>query len=306
MSYVPAPLAELRTYLAARTGLPFVSLGIVGNTAHKSGYHLGRDRIYGPDGQGDNDYSVQTARDKAGLSNAASAIDIGNFGDLRAFSIWLVAELRKGNVLGRDFREVIYSPDGTLVLRWVRGANGNVPFPMASTVLNNSHRTHSHISFDRDSETRTKLPLIALYFEGEDVNSFVVYERRAYAMAKIGAKLFASSQDAADGSNAVTVIDPARELVYVGTLSDSVRIVAYEPPGADDPNSSSVARFIRKQSLVQDAAGNVVIRFANEDTPDTPAATIVNPIVDEAKGLVSTAMIALQQGILADLDGLKL
>jgi hypothetical protein len=36
----------------------------VGNAKHKSGYHLGRDRIFGPIGQGQLDYSVKTARDR--------------------------------------------------------------------------------------------------------------------------------------------------------------------------------------------------------------------------------------------------
>jgi hypothetical protein len=54
-------------------------LGIVGDSNHARGYHLGRDRIYAASGVGDADYSVRTARDQAGLSNAAAAMDVGMF-----------------------------------------------------------------------------------------------------------------------------------------------------------------------------------------------------------------------------------
>ena len=80
MSYNPASLRALGSYWVAQGG---VNLGVVGNTAHVKGYHLGKDRIFdaGGPGIGWNDYSVKTARDKAGLTNGASAIDLGFPGD---------------------------------------------------------------------------------------------------------------------------------------------------------------------------------------------------------------------------------
>jgi hypothetical protein len=80
-------------YLATTWGDPTSQFGVVGNTAHVMGYHLGRDRIYTiPPGSSGADYSIQTARDKAGLSDAAAAIDIKFESDylvLRRLSVWL-------------------------------------------------------------------------------------------------------------------------------------------------------------------------------------------------------------------------
>lgn len=165
MSTNPASLRALGAYWVAQGG---VNLGVVGNAAHRKGYHLGKDRIYdgsGP-GLGSADYSVQTARDKAGLSDAASAIDLGRLdGSLPAlyrFSRWLVTQCQANKPGARDFREVIYSPDGVKVLRWDR-QRGLASAPRSGEA-DNSHLTHTHISFYRDSETRDKRPVFAPYF----------------------------------------------------------------------------------------------------------------------------------------------
>ena len=165
MSTNPTSLRQLGTYWVAQGG---VNLGVVGNTAHTRGYHLGKDRIFdgsGP-GLGSADYSVQTARDKAGLTNAASAIDLGRLdGSLPAlyrFSRWLVTQCRENKPGTRDFREIIYSPDGMKVLRWDR-QRGYSSAPRSGEA-DNSHLTHTHISFYRDSEARDKRPVFAPYF----------------------------------------------------------------------------------------------------------------------------------------------
>ena len=181
MSYAPKTINDLATYWKAQGG---VNLGIVGNTAHTVGYHLGKDRIYdgsGP-GIGDNDYSVKLARDKAGLTNAASAIDLGKLDgtltNLRRFSEWLVSRALDGKC--RDIREIIYSTsDGKYVKRWSgpdnkvytslrKNADGSI------TVItpgngDASHFSHTHISFYRDSEGRDKRPLFAPYFATPEV-----------------------------------------------------------------------------------------------------------------------------------------
>ena len=77
MSYSPKTLQTLGAYWTGQGG---VMLGIVGDVRHTAGYHLGRDRIYSSTGQGSDDYSVKLPRDKAGLSGAASAIDLGKLG----------------------------------------------------------------------------------------------------------------------------------------------------------------------------------------------------------------------------------
>lgn len=165
MTYSPKTLQDLGTYWTRQGG---VNLGVVGNTAHTKGYHLGKDRIFdgsGP-GIGTSDYSVQTARDKAGLTNAASAIDLGkldgSYANLRTFSKWLVAQARKNAPGTRDLREIIYSPDGKTVLRWDRQRGyASAPRPGEADA---SHLTHTHISFYRDSEGRDKRPIFAPYF----------------------------------------------------------------------------------------------------------------------------------------------
>jgi hypothetical protein len=258
MTYAPGTIAALRTELLRWTGLAPTSLGIVGDAAHaaRASYHNGKDRILQYDRMA-TDYSVRTQRDKDGLTNAASALDIGNFARLREMSIWLVAEARNNAPGSSDMREIIYSPDGQTVLRWDR-ERGYQSAPRTGEA-DNSHLFHTHISWYRDSEFRTKIGLFARFFEGSgDVESFAVYERRAIVAVKTGAKLYTSSALVA---NAETItISPGRELVYVGTISTDVRIVAYEPPGAPDSNVSSRAMFVKSTDLG-------ALRFVDDPVP---------------------------------------
>src|SRR3989337_3473133 len=74
---VPYNPASLRALGAFWTGQGGVNLGVVGDTAHAAkgySYHLGADQLAATA------YSTKTARDRAGLSNAASAIDLGRLG----------------------------------------------------------------------------------------------------------------------------------------------------------------------------------------------------------------------------------
>lgn len=170
MTYAPADLAEVRGYLIHRLDLqPGVArasdlerneVGIVGNAAHISsgGYHVGADDLTAA-GRVGRDYSVvESSRDRTGLSNAASALDIGDFTadlggrrvTLRSLSAAIVDACRRGDPRTRDVREVIWSPDGTAVTRWDRlgiRSGGD-----------SSHRWHTHISFFRDSEGRRARP----------------------------------------------------------------------------------------------------------------------------------------------------
>lgn len=162
MTYNPLTLRQLGAYWVTHGG---VNLGVVGNTAHTKGYHLGKDRIFAATGEGWKDYSVLHDRDRAGLTNAASAIDLGRLdgtlANLRSFSRWLVAEATEHRDDYRDIREVIYTPDGKTVQRW-SGIDGKVYTGPGNG--DSSHLTHTHISFFRDSETRDKRPLFAGYF----------------------------------------------------------------------------------------------------------------------------------------------
>jgi hypothetical protein len=168
VTFAPPTLIALGTYWTAHGG---VNLGIVGDASHVSGgvsYHLGRDDLRA------DAYSRQTARDRAGLSNAASAIDLGklggSYGNLRTFSKWLVSRAR-ANALGTaDMREIIYSPDGITVLRWDR-ERGFASAPRSGEA-SDSHRFHTHISWYRDAEFRDHRVAFGPY-EGFEMN--VIY-----------------------------------------------------------------------------------------------------------------------------------
>jgi hypothetical protein len=179
MAFTPQPIRDLRAALIAWTGCPTenfsVARGCDSGRGYR-GYHLGKDQIFGSDGscvgQRWNDYSVKTARDKAGLTDARSAIDIKFDGNtlgrgaakvLREFSTWLVAQCQANAVGTADIREVIYSPDGTTVLRYDR--ERGVKSEPKPGEADQSHTWHTHVSFYRDSEARAKTPTFAGYFE---------------------------------------------------------------------------------------------------------------------------------------------
>lgn len=165
MTYPPNTLLELGRYWTDHGG---INLGIVGDAAHTRGYHLGRDRIYSPSGVGDQDYSVNLARDKRGLSNGAAAIDLGrlrgSLPNLYAFSRALVDLCQSGSEGTQDIREIIYSPDGKRVQRYshvdglIHSGPGNGDA---------SHIGHTHVSYYRDSEARRKIAPFAQLLEGD-------------------------------------------------------------------------------------------------------------------------------------------
>jgi hypothetical protein len=172
MTYAPAKLKEARAFLLAHLDMHPTShnypgdldpaeVGIVGDTGHAAtgtSYHLGKDQLRSTS------YSiVESPRDRRGLTDAASGLDVGWFSvtvdgrvhNLRTFSIWLVDECRAGTPDTLDIREVIYSPDGRNVLRWDR--------LKARTTGDNSHLYHTHVSYFRDSEGRDKAGLFRRY-----------------------------------------------------------------------------------------------------------------------------------------------
>jgi hypothetical protein len=119
-------------------------------------YHLGRSQLV------PGAYSARLARDRAGLSEAASALDLGHVSKpaLRAFSAWLADRCRSRAIGAHDVREVIYSPDGLRVYGW----SSVTPELLIPDYGDGSHLTHTHISFYRDSEHRDKLGLFAPYW----------------------------------------------------------------------------------------------------------------------------------------------
>lgn len=167
MTFAPASIKEVRALLKGEDpDLSDVELGIVGGPGHVltgTSYHLGKDQLkFSKD-----PYSARTARDKAGLSNAASALDVDDdLDELRALSVWVVAECRAGAPDTLDIREVIYSPDGVIVLQWDR-ERGMTSLPRPHSDL--SHRTHTHFSWYRDSEFRDKTAPFRRFFGGNTV-----------------------------------------------------------------------------------------------------------------------------------------
>jgi hypothetical protein len=157
VSFAPQTLLDARAYLRPRTGLSDASLGIVGDTAHRGGYHCGRDRLI------TDDYSARTARDRAGLTDAASALDVGSFPRLRELTAFMVAQARTGR-LG-DVRELIGPGSDGRAYRWDHLA-GWSPVRRAA---GDSHEWHLHISYYRDSERRSKLGPFQHFFEGDDM-----------------------------------------------------------------------------------------------------------------------------------------
>lgn len=169
MTFAPETLKQARAYLKGQDpDLTNEELGIVGGPSHVAqgtSYHLGKDDLQ----MSKNPYSARTSRDKAGLSNAASALDIDDdLDELRPLSIWLVDQCRQGVSDTLDIREIIFSPDGVNVYRWDR-ERGQSSQPMPDDDL--SHRTHTHVSYYRDSEFRDKVSPFRRFFEGGQVAS---------------------------------------------------------------------------------------------------------------------------------------
>ncbi|TDC01867.1 hypothetical protein E1091_02025 [Micromonospora fluostatini] len=170
MTRAPANLLAVRTLLlrhlntdpgrVRENDLEPAEVGIVGDAAHRGGYHCGSDRVV------PNDYSVvESPRDRAGLTLDASALDIGWFEirigkathNLYTFNRWVVAQLEAGTPDSRDIREWIYTLDGKTVRRWDR-------LKRRSTG-DKSHLWHTHGSWFRDAikAGRDQTPLFRRY-----------------------------------------------------------------------------------------------------------------------------------------------
>ena len=160
MTFNPPTLIALGHFWTAQGG---VNLGVVGDTGHVAkgtSYHLGKSQLTATA------YSIKTARDKAGLTEAASAIDLGKINksikELRTFSKWLVSQAQANADGTRDIREIIYSPDGVRVFGWSR-ENGVASAPILG-YGDSTHVTHTHVSFYRDAEKRDHTTAFRPYF----------------------------------------------------------------------------------------------------------------------------------------------
>jgi hypothetical protein len=209
VTYAPVTLSALGRYWKAQGG---TLLGIVGDGDHASkgtSYHLGRSALK------ITAYSRRTARDKAGLTEAASAIDLGRLNgkidDLRDFSAWLVRQCQSSAPGTRDIREVIYAgtyKGTTAVLRYdrERGAT-SAPKPGEADA---SHLSHTHVSFYRDSRSRDKIGLFRPYFEDMEDDMKLLNAGQLLRRLPAGTDLFDEPNgtkvgDLGDGTSATVV-----------------------------------------------------------------------------------------------------
>jgi hypothetical protein len=172
MTYAPTSISNVMKVWTSNGG---VNSGIVGDSAHRArpSYHNGKDAIDEYDRTRSTDYSIRLDRDWNGLTNAASAMDLGKLDGsltkLQAFSRWLVQRCKDRAPGTSDIREIIYSPDGKVVKRWDNHARRLYDgYPTATGQGDSSHLWHTHISFFRDSEKRDKTGLFLPYFTKED------------------------------------------------------------------------------------------------------------------------------------------
>ncbi len=223
MTYAPESLKRLAAYWKAQGG---TDLGIVGDTAHaKKGvsYHLGKDQLAATA------YSARTARDRAGLTDAASAIDLGRLDGsldrLRDFSAWLVAQARANKPGTADMREIIWwDPSRGAVMRWDRERGYASPPRPGEADL--SHKTHTHLSYYRDSRTRDKVGAFAPYFgEEATVDQFITYRTPKVATVPAGTWLYDNEACAAATGN--IQVDPGRDMPVAGRTLAGVHILGY-------------------------------------------------------------------------------
>lgn len=164
MSVAPENLKAVRRYIAEKAGVPISNMGIRSARSAR-GYHAGKSQIFGPSGRGNKDYSVKHPRDKAGLSEASSAIDIklpykGVDSPLRRLTAHLVAGAKSG-----DFPSIteVIGPDSTGKANYWSTATGWLPKPQWAPA---SHEWHIHLGFFRDTEFEDKVVIFQPFFEG--------------------------------------------------------------------------------------------------------------------------------------------
>jgi hypothetical protein len=293
VTVAPPTLAAARSLLLANLpGLDPVSVGIVGDAAHRGGYHCGRDRVDA------DDYSVrESSRDRLGLTEAASALDIGQWSarvggkshDLRSMSVWLVAQCKANTPDSRDIREIIYSPDGVTVRRWDRLGKRSSG--------DSSHRWHTHISYHRDAikAGRDQSALYRRYLteiglvagEDDDMAGFTDQEKR---------NLLAAVQriDWSVGRGTAIMDDPAKmeALTYwAGRMSNLVQEVARRVDISPE-EIAAIASAVPAAPTADETAQAVLDALGHDDLDE--AATALRAVLGadratELAGLLLTA-----------------
>jgi hypothetical protein len=279
MSFAPDSIEKVRLLLIEHLGphaenpptnrLKPKETGIVGNADHDDGYHLGKDRTP------DNDYSViESDRDRRGLTNAAAALDIGMFSttvngrahNLRTFSAWLVKQCKAGTDDTQDIREVIYSLDGDEVKRWDRLRKRDSG--------DGSHRTHTHVSYFRDSQNRDKTALYIRFLTEiglleEDMDQSTFNERMdSWWLARM-------SPNAPDNKQRT-----------------ALRVAAWQQEVGNSGRTTHNVLFGDMKTLLQQAAG--------DDTESIIAGVLAGLTAEQLADVVMTALPPGDAKILAD------
>jgi hypothetical protein len=180
VSSIPPTSSELKFFLAEQFGVEGANFSIAGfcGAKRQGGFHLGSgDACLDAD-----DYSLVHTRNRAGLSRASAGFDIG-LG--KAKRVPLTAYLvKKGRARWRHpengralLYEVIGVADASLAGQPVQGGGAVVAGEVyrwahdtdwaAQRVVPESaasHSTHTHVSFFRDMELLSRLPLFAPFF----------------------------------------------------------------------------------------------------------------------------------------------
>jgi hypothetical protein len=276
------------------------NLGIVGDLAHqrRASYHNGQDAITRYGRTATNDYSIRHPRDREPyLTNAAAGTDLGRLDGslpkLYTFSKWLVEQCRVGAPGTRDIREVIYSPDGKVVKRW-----DNVDrvlrsgWPVATGQGDQSHIWHTHVSWFRDSEARSKAGVFAPYFGGIDVAvPIAFFERPRLARLTAEAVLYEDpglSKVAWQDLDQTLPDGEIRYYLYPGKLASdtNIAVICYEPL-TGDTNSTSTGYFAK----LADVAGSVALEstITGEPIPVDPS------VIEAAKAEAAKLAVAAEQ-----------
>ena len=169
MSFAPDSLKAVRRYIVDKTGVPTENISIRSARSNR-GYHAGKGQIYGPDGQGDKDYSVRRKRDKRGLTNASSAADIKlPLSQLIKFVAYLVGEARAKRA---DLQEIIGPDLNGHATRWAK------PFWTPKGGQDKSHEWHVHLGYPRDTEFSDRVAMLEAFFgpRSEPIDSDAVEE----------------------------------------------------------------------------------------------------------------------------------
>lgn len=249
MTYSPQSLKDLASYVVSQG---VVNLGVVGDTAHQTkgtSYHLGQSQLQ------PGAYSATGPRDREPhLTEAASAIDLGKVGGslkgLQALSSWLARECADRASDTLDIREVIWSPDGRKVVRWDRE---RIP----PTTGSNSHLTHTHISFYRDSEKRDKRALFRRYFESKE-NTMSEQDRLGAAIETISERYL---------GNVIAAGDTAGILKWSTRLADyATRLAALVSPPLTKLEAADLGEVLTKDEAKAklDAAVTEYLRAAGK------------------------------------------